>query len=312
MSESGVITRAKKTKGYESISREFLQEHQLSWGARGLLSYVASMPENYRLKKTKLYSMCSINGNGRRAVEKMWDELVEKGYIVQFKKPESKGYNYAYKWDDTPFTKDALCLVVEDMAELGYELYMTDAQKNFFGVPLEAEPVCDNVEDNSISVQNAHSKQNVDTTEFPTVYNLHSIECTDKVFRFNNSRFSEEEEIYKLRALTKSEDFKTVAKLFWRAGVSTGDIVTILTGISADRDTLMDSDLIVRQLDWCVIVAKTEGIANFGKYYINGLRMKAKNASIVRASEFDINEIVKATTGYDVSDVTVPMFNWME
>lgn len=326
MTTSGNVRRASQSKGYESISRDFLQDHSLSWGARGILSYIASMPSNHHIKKTYIYTLCTKNGNGRRAVENMWDELVEAGYIIQFQKMESKGYSYAYRWDDKPFTADSVILTTADMEYEGYKLYMSDRQKELLGLTEEVlvnldgfdmskdtptPQECNEVEDNSISVQNVHCKENVGVEGFPTEAVLHSIKTPYKE-RFINLRFSDDEDRVNIKAhANQNEKFLALTKLFVSAGVSLHDVSVILDGLSADS-SLMDADMIIKQLDWCVIVAKTEGISNFAKYYLMGLKMKIKNAGTRIAGEFETQSVVKALSGYDVSGIEVPMFNWLE
>ncbi|SER53161.1 hypothetical protein SAMN05421767_1781, partial [Granulicatella balaenopterae] len=48
------IYKYNRNKGYESISRDFLQNNNLSLQARGLLAYMISMPEDYVFHKTQL------------------------------------------------------------------------------------------------------------------------------------------------------------------------------------------------------------------------------------------------------------------
>lgn len=50
-SQEGKIQRYHRNKGYESIPRDFAQNENLSYEARGLLISIASYPENFKLYK---------------------------------------------------------------------------------------------------------------------------------------------------------------------------------------------------------------------------------------------------------------------
>ena len=55
------VKKFRKSKGYESLSREFLQRNDLSLEARGLLAYMESMPDDYVFHKTQLYKCFDKN-----------------------------------------------------------------------------------------------------------------------------------------------------------------------------------------------------------------------------------------------------------
>lgn len=45
---SGEIKKYENSKGYESISRDFLQDNSISFEARGFLGYLQSLPSDWR------------------------------------------------------------------------------------------------------------------------------------------------------------------------------------------------------------------------------------------------------------------------
>ncbi|SER47475.1 hypothetical protein SAMN05421767_15811 [Granulicatella balaenopterae] len=114
------IYKYNRNKGYESISRDFLQNNNLSLQARGLLAYMISMPEDYVFHKTQLQNCFAKNKT--KSVNNAWNELLEENYIVAFKKREGMKYNYKYFFDQVPFTKEDIENLILKMNEIGYEL----------------------------------------------------------------------------------------------------------------------------------------------------------------------------------------------
>ena len=101
---TGQITKFQKTKGFESLPREMLQDTNLSLEAIGLLSYMQSLPEDWKLYKTELYTR--FPKNKRRSIDNIWKELVEHNYLLNFKKREGKKYVYSYVFTVVPFSKE--------------------------------------------------------------------------------------------------------------------------------------------------------------------------------------------------------------
>lgn len=109
-----IIKNFNKDSGFEVIPRELLQhcdkskhgDDGLSLEAIGLLVNLQSYPEDWELNKTELYKRYSKNG--RRKIENAWDLLVEKRYIVQFKKRNGKNYDYVYYFSVEPFDEQTV------------------------------------------------------------------------------------------------------------------------------------------------------------------------------------------------------------
>ncbi|MGX7197722.1 hypothetical protein [Enterococcus olivae] len=112
--KDGSLLKFSRNKGYESIPRELAQNEQLSYEARGLLISIASYPESFKLYKSELYKR-SIK-NSRRKIDKCWQELIEEGYILQFRKRDGKSFIFSYLFSMEPF-------LVEDMIHLFEEAY---------------------------------------------------------------------------------------------------------------------------------------------------------------------------------------------
>lgn len=74
----GIAKARPKGKGYESISRERLQNPTLSWKATGLYAFLCSLPDGWRASREHL-KWCKTDG--RTATESAMKELRVKGYL---------------------------------------------------------------------------------------------------------------------------------------------------------------------------------------------------------------------------------------
>lgn len=92
-------------KGFESISRNMLQDHDnLSLQAIGLLAHLQSLPDTWTINKTELYKRFAKNG--RTSVSNAWNELIEQNYVLQFKKRFGKKYVYTYYFSHEKFSTE--------------------------------------------------------------------------------------------------------------------------------------------------------------------------------------------------------------
>ncbi|MGM0259390.1 hypothetical protein [Enterococcus sp. AZ102] len=100
---TGQITKYENSKGYESISRDFLQDNSISFEARGLLGYLQSLPSDWKIYKTELYTRCE--SNKRASVDRIWKELLQANYLLQFRKRNGKKWEYQYIFSLVKFTE---------------------------------------------------------------------------------------------------------------------------------------------------------------------------------------------------------------
>ena len=121
------IQKFSKNKGYESLPRELLQSKELSLEAIGLLCNLQSYPENWILRKTELRRRFK---NSEKVVDKIWDELVSKGYILQFRRREGKKYSYQYFFNTEKFSVNETQELLEKMFSKGFLLYHKLMKKN--------------------------------------------------------------------------------------------------------------------------------------------------------------------------------------
>lgn len=120
------IKRFTKSKGYESLPRDLLQNNKLSLASRGLLVNMASYPDTWILRKEELVHRFK---ESHSAVRKMWDELVENNYILQFYKRAGKRYQYKYYFNTEPFTVEEISEMLQQEYNNEYELYHKEILK---------------------------------------------------------------------------------------------------------------------------------------------------------------------------------------
>jgi hypothetical protein len=80
-----------------------LEDNRLSWRAKGILAYMLSRPDNWKINKTDLYNKAT---EGRDAMQNALNELKDLGYLHVYASKDEKGQIHTWIWeyDDTPFT----------------------------------------------------------------------------------------------------------------------------------------------------------------------------------------------------------------
>lgn len=111
-----IIKNISNEKPFEVIPRDLLQScdkkrkntdsKPLSLEAIGLLCNLQSYPEGWELHKTELYNRYEKNGKSK--VMRIWNELVEAGYIIQFKIRSGNNYEYHYYFSVYGITEDQI------------------------------------------------------------------------------------------------------------------------------------------------------------------------------------------------------------
>lgn len=100
-----VYRRHKKTN-YTCIDNHVFKDHSLSLKAKGLLTQIYSLPDDWEYSVKGLTSLFS---DGRDAVNNALQELIEHGYIIRSQKINKHGKFDGYEYDiyETPQIKDA-------------------------------------------------------------------------------------------------------------------------------------------------------------------------------------------------------------
>ena len=77
------IIRSKREHSYTIVSNRIYQKNQLSWQAMGMLGYLLSKPDNWRVVVPELVSVTkdTYKQTGREGVYNIIKELRNKGYL---------------------------------------------------------------------------------------------------------------------------------------------------------------------------------------------------------------------------------------
>ena len=73
-----IIKISAKRNNYITLDKSCVEEARLSWGAKGLHTYLIGKPANWEIRISHLVKQST---NGRDAVYKFINELIETGYI---------------------------------------------------------------------------------------------------------------------------------------------------------------------------------------------------------------------------------------
>jgi hypothetical protein len=88
MRNSGHIVKCRSQVPYAQIPNDFLQDKTISLRAKGLLSFLLSLPDSWVINKSKLHHYLP---EGKDAISNAWDELVKLGYILSVQKIDASG-----------------------------------------------------------------------------------------------------------------------------------------------------------------------------------------------------------------------------
>lgn len=208
---SGQIKRYTRNKGFESISRELLQNTTLSLESIGLMCHLLSLPEDYKIFKTQLYN--KFEKNKKTSIARMWKELVDQNYIIEFKTREGKKYTYDYIISQEPFSYDEILLIAQDYPNSDF--WTSDFRNPKMN---SSKPV---------AIKNNYKKEEEDII-------IPDQEINTPVMDF----------------VEKNEDARAAFKYFRECNVPIDVIVRIMSYLMNDL-RLLDLNLIGTQMSWC-------------------------------------------------------------
>jgi hypothetical protein len=84
--------RKPKTKNFSIIDNEFMNDPLLDWDAKGMLAYLLSKPDDWRVNKTGLIN--AVQNSGEVKVESILKKLEVAGYLVRWQSRDTKGKIY--------------------------------------------------------------------------------------------------------------------------------------------------------------------------------------------------------------------------
>ena len=100
------VFRINKTKNYTVMSNYHLQDRNISFKAKGLLSYMLSLPDNWNYSVNGL-SCVSMEGN--KAIKSILKELENNNYLVRARKQGLRGkFYYEYNIYEVPYTQKGM------------------------------------------------------------------------------------------------------------------------------------------------------------------------------------------------------------
>ena len=300
--ESGSIRSYKKNKGYESIPRELLQNFSLSMEAIGLLCHLQSYPENWKLYKTELYNR--FQRNKRTSIQRIWKELVDNNYMIEFKRREGKKYVYQYVYSIEPFDKQDIEQIKEEMRNDGF----------FWTVDFEQSKMnCSKSTANKLTIKEINYKKKGESS----FSSLSPRDDDDKSYKKKETSDGTFQNMEKLDFLEKAELLRMylanklhlapLSQSMLRAGISLEDTLEIIQFLAKlPKIDQQISDLINTQIKANEHEAKTNGLSNYKAYFLTGLKMKLKNANI------DIPEVSIAEIDSDKQLPKVTLHNWLD
>lgn len=99
------IKRRKTTSDYTVLNNHFLKNKSLSWKAKGLISYIMMLPDDWKLNMKDLQNRST---DGRDSLMTGMKELIEEGYCQRTLERDNHGIisGYQYEITDTPEFKN--------------------------------------------------------------------------------------------------------------------------------------------------------------------------------------------------------------
>jgi hypothetical protein len=107
---SDQINRNRKTRDFTVLNNKVLQDKRLSWKARGILAYIFSLPNDWKIYKSELEQHSDTDG--RISFENGFKELMALGYIIQTEyRNEKKQIQYSYEIFEEEQPEAAACFL---------------------------------------------------------------------------------------------------------------------------------------------------------------------------------------------------------
>lgn len=303
---SDTIKRYSKHKGYESLPRELLQSKDLSLEAIGLLCNLASYPDNWVLRKTEIRTRFK---NGKKAVDRIWDELVFENYLIQFRKRVGRGYEYRYFFTVEQFKKSDVQELLLLNFENNFVLYHKEMKKvNFNVVDLKPYIFCEEKEKLDFSFWTSQKGKSTedDNNNFPSSspFGKSKMECpkgelskltTKEIYYKDNNNDDDiyttqqrKDNLISFPAMTQK--LGTINQMLKERLVSKNDRIKILSELD-QLDYLQNLKLIEEQIKWCEEKAIKSSISNYSSYFLEGLRQRYSREIELNHNKYEHFEI---------------------
>lgn len=96
-----IIRSDKSTGSYFIAGKHYVEDAELSWKAKGLMSYLFSKPDDWEIYQSQLVKMST---DGKASVRSIINELIDKGYMTRQSKRKDNGDfdGYVYTLHEKP------------------------------------------------------------------------------------------------------------------------------------------------------------------------------------------------------------------
>ena len=95
MKQKTEFMRVEKTKNYSVISNEFIRRKDLSWKAKGILTYILTLPDDWVININEIMTHAT---EGEKAFRSGWKELKDAGYVHRYPVRDEKS-NKITHWE---------------------------------------------------------------------------------------------------------------------------------------------------------------------------------------------------------------------
>ena len=124
------VFRVNKNDNYTVMGNYHLRDINLSYKAKGLLSFMLSLPNNWDYSITGL---CRVSKENMKAIRSTLHELEEQGYLKRTRVQNSKGhFTYDYSIYEQPYTQKGYA--VEGDAQKDIQINTNKKDKNDKGI----------------------------------------------------------------------------------------------------------------------------------------------------------------------------------
>ena len=151
------IYRTKKEKNFTIMSNYHLQDNNLSLKAKGLLSYMLSLPDDWNYS---LNGLTKINKEGIKSIRSTLKELEKNKYLIRKRlKNEDNKFYYIYDVYEVPYPVLDFQTTDNEHTPNGYT--QNDTQIN--------------TKELNIKKQNIKEKDNIDIWDIESIFDINTI-----------------------------------------------------------------------------------------------------------------------------------------
>ena len=133
-----MIVRAPRSVGFTTVQNQFIDDERLSFQAKGIMIYVLSKPDHWRISER---SLAAIGPDGRHTVRGALKELEQAGYI---RRTRMRLENGTFEWQqtlyETPVTDADVPPTVDENHTATDEKQTTMARLSIHGLTIHGKP----------------------------------------------------------------------------------------------------------------------------------------------------------------------------